>query len=104
MKARIAVAACVTAFGVGLTLHGSHDAEAKHPTAEQACVNQVIAHHWRAGDLCDTLGPQSGLTYRSWARYNEWNGWMHRYETCFDTRSTTDRPYVLCWDGTITQP
>lgn len=70
-----------------------------HLTREARCVATVTDHHWRAGDLCDVL---QNSDHQLWRRANRLNGWMKLEDLdCYDTRSTTSVPYILCWDGGI---
>lgn len=113
---------CAGAFAVGTQIHGPADAQAKagppivKMSAEQRCEQALIRFHYQAGDLCDTLRPAVDITERKWRQYNEVNGWewigsnpyWHDPKTgksesgdCWDTAATTDKPYILCWDGTL---
>lgn len=76
---------------------------APRPTAFEVCVTTLEVRHWFAGDLCDTL---RDVTPQAWAGYNAQNGWKLTWaddsgDGCWNTASTTDVPYILCWDGRI---
>lgn len=81
---------------------------AQHLTPATRCSHTLDAYDWPAGDLCDTLQGAPGFGPRypesKWSWDNRHIGWVRIDGTdCWDTRATTDDPYILCWDGSITK-
>lgn len=98
-------ALCAGAFVLGTQIHGPADAQAKQPVLNQnqRCVAALEQYNYQAGDLCDTLPPNTDVSLKQWSAYNKANGWTQAGSDCWNTASTTDVPYVLCWNGQITR-
>lgn len=110
VKPAIVAGAIITAGVIGATFPAPNPVVQFNQTEapEQRCMNISVANNWHAGDLCDTLPPAINVTVRQWEKYNKVNGWMWIGENpkypdsghCWKT-TTTDEPYVLCYDGTL---
>lgn len=108
------LAAAVTGVLVGFALPTSPAPSTERlTTPEERCVATIVAKHWSAGDLCDTLPPAVKVNERKWNHYNRIAGWewigrnpfnkISRPESgsCWQTGATTDRDFLICYDGTI---